>query len=593
MHAVTSRPVLLSAVVLALLAASRPAAAGVNVVELTAAQIKTDLLNHSYSATELVQSYIARIDQYNPVYNAFTLIDRSGALSQAAALDALLASPGNFAALSAMPMLGAVTAIKDSMNVAGMRTTSGYSGFVSSYTNPANPAQHGVDMVALEDAPIVTRLRDAGAIIIGKTNLPAFARSGANANSSVFGPTFNAYNVNRAPGGSSTGSAMSVSGSLVTIATAEETGGSIQNPAGAQGLVGVKTTFGLVPTTGGVPLAGSTRDVFGPNAKSVVDAANMLTAIAGYHASDANTALSTVASGHIPAGGYAAGLSTTALQGKRFGIYQPGATNAFKNTALSADVQAFYSAAQGVLSAQGATLVSDVFAGSSFQTLGGYSVWGGTNLPFELSEWMKTLDPSKSPTTVAAYKAATGIDLMAPSQPLLGSFTPTANNPTAPTVLATNAANPTVNDTASVQRFMDGRELQLAELRRLMDLYDLDGFFFPQQSSEPGLMPAAGGTGGYGSVTVSEINLVGVPQVNLPFGRYADGVPFSVAFFGDLYSEAELLGYAYDFESAIAGTAWGRVAPSLVPEPGSWLMLMAGGLGLCVWARRRKAPARA
>jgi Asp-tRNA(Asn)/Glu-tRNA(Gln) amidotransferase A subunit family amidase len=560
---------------------TRPVVAQVNVVELSAAQIKIDLLNHTYTARSLVESYLARIDQYEPTYGAFTLLDRTGALARADALDVALANPANIPALSAEPLLGAVTVIKDSMNVAGMRTTSGYSGFTSEFVSGTT---HGVDMIPLADAPAVARLRDAGAIILGKTNLPVFARSGSNANNSTFGPTLNAYNVGRAPGGSSSGTATGVSASFATIGTAEETGGSIQNPAGANGLVGVKPTFGLVPTSGGVPLAGSTRDVFGPHGKSVIDAANMLTAMAGYDASDPNTINSTVASGNIPAAGYGAGLSTTALQGKRFGIYQPGPTGStsgyFKNTNLSLEVQGLYTAAQQVLTAQGATLVSDVFAGSNFQSLGGYSNWGGTNLPHELYAWMQTLDSTKSPTTPAEFKDETGIDLLAPSNPLLGSFTPTANNPDAPLALAANAANPSVNDALSVQKFMDGRATQLAAFQAVLDAHDLDGLFFPQQSAEPTAT-------NYSSISVGEINLIGVPQVNLPFGYYStSGVPFSVAFIGDVYTEADLLSFAFDFEDAISGTPFARVAPTLVPEPASMSLLLLGGLLI---VRRRKS----
>src|SRR5712671_1412051 len=223
-----------AATVASLLLFSRPADADVNVVELTAAQIKTDLLNHTYTARSLVESYLARIDTFEPVYNAFTFLDAAGALAQADALDAQLADPTNFAVLSAEPLLGAVAVVKDSMNVAGIRTTSGFSGFTSEFVSGST---HGVDLIPLNDAPIVSRMRGAGAIVLGKTNLPVFARCVANANNSTFGPTFNAYNRPYAPGGSSSGTAVAVSGSLATLGTAEETGGSIQNPAGANGLV--------------------------------------------------------------------------------------------------------------------------------------------------------------------------------------------------------------------------------------------------------------------------------------------------------------------------------------------------------------------
>lgn len=552
-------------------------AAPVDVVELTGAEIKEDLLSGKYTARQLVESYLDRIDAYNDTYNAFTVVDREGALAQADALDAqIAANPG---ALASKPVLGSVIVIKDSMNVAGLRTTAGYSGFVSELG--------GVDLYPKADAPIVDRLRTGGAIILGKTNLPTFARSGANANNSAFGRTYNAYNLNKAPGGSSTGTATATAASFATMGTAEETGGSIQNPAGAQGLVGVKTTFGLIPTSGGVPLTGSTRDVFGPNAKTVRDAALMLDAIAGAHPSDPNTHGSSVAAGTIPAAGYAAGLSTEALVGKRFGLFSP----AFKNSGgaplqLSPDVQSRYTTAVSMLTAQGATPVSDVFSdpnlSAAFNSIGAtFSGYGGVNLPYEMNEFFKTLDPSRSPTSIAEYVAESGDDLLRERGPLLGSFDPSATAPDAGPALEAAAADPTVNQTYYVQKFMAGRAAFLRALHEIMVDYDLDGFFFPQQWREPTET-------GYSATTVSEINLLGVPQVNLPFGSYADGTPFSVAFFGDQFTEAELLAYAYDFEQASDAFGFGRVAPTLVPEPTGFAAMAFAG-GVLVLRRRRRA----
>lgn len=553
-------------------------AADVNVIELTADQIKQDLLGHKYTARQLVQSYLERINMYEDTYNAFTTLDAAGALAQADALDAQIAS--NPASLAAKPVLGSVVVIKDSMNVAGMRTTAGYSGFVSELG--------GVDLYPKADAPIVERLRTGGAIILGKTNLPVFARSGANANNSAFGPTRNAYNVNKAPGGSSSGTATATSASFATMGTAEETGGSIQNPAGAQGLVGVKTTFGLVPTAGGVPLTGSTRDVFGPNAKTVRDAALMLDAIAGQHPADPNTHGSSVAAGTIPANGYTAGLSTTALQGKRFGLFSPS----FKNSnnaplQLSPDVQARYNTAVALLTANGATPVADVFSDPNlakpFNSIAAtFSGYGGVNLPYEIDQFFRTLDPSKSPTSVAQYVARSGDQLLRQNGPLLGSFAPSGATPDAGPALGAAAADPTVNQTYYVQKFMAGRAAFLKAMHQIMVDYDLDGFFFPQQFQEPTAT-------GYSATTVSEVNLLGVPQVNLPFGYYPDGTPFSVGFFGDQYDEADLLSFAYDFEQASNALGFGRVAPILVPEPSGVVAIAFAGGVLALRRRRRHA----
>ena len=325
----------------------------VDVVELTSAQIQLDLAAQKYTVQDLVSAYQQRIDQYNPLYNAVTYLNPY-ALQDAAAADAVfLANNGQIP--DGKLLFGVPIVIKDSMNIAGVRTTSGYTGFTSENS--------GADMIPLEDAPIVARLKDAGAIILGKTNLPRFARSGSNANTSYLGPTLNSYNIEVVPGGSSTGTATAVSASFASEGTAEETGGSIQNPAGAQALVGIKPTFGLIPTSGGIPLAGSTRDVFGPISKTVTDAANFLTAIAGYDPSDPNSA---AAISNVPTEGYAAGLSTTSLQGKRFGLFGTG----FKDVELAGETKSLYDNSISILKNLGVEVVEDPFAGTNFNTLG-------------------------------------------------------------------------------------------------------------------------------------------------------------------------------------------------------------------------------
>lgn len=535
------------------------AVAAVDVVELSVSDIEAGLNTGKFTAAGVMQAYLDRISVYNSSYNAFTYLNPNAA-AEAAAADAVLKANGGVVPAN-KPMFGVPVVIKDSMNVAGVRTTSGYSGFTKE--------NGGADMIPLADSPIVARLRAAGAIILGKTNLPSFARSGSNANTSYLGPTYNTYNRNIIPGGSSSGTATAVSGSFAAIGTAEETGGSIQNPAGAQALIGVKPTFGLVPTTGGVPLNGSTRDVFGVNARTVTDAANFMSVIAGPDASDKNTIPST----GKPALGYASTLTTSALQGKRFGLF----STAFKNTPLSAETQSLYDKNIAILKAQGATVITDPFSdpglSATFASLAAapnFNSLSGANTPNDLQNYLKTLDPSKSPTSVAAFKAKTGIDLLASGGPLLGTYA--ADSETAKSV-----ATPDVSRDDLVAQFMQGRSNFLAAYRQVLDDYDLDGFFFPQEFREPGALVG----GSYGNTTVSEINLLGTPQVNLPGGYYASGSPFSLAFLGDMWTESSLLNYAYDFEQA---TRY-RTAPTLVPEPTALALIGAAGLGL---ARRRR-----
>lgn len=534
---------------------ARTLAATVNVVELTAQDIQAGLAGHQYSSVDLVNAYLARIAQYEPYYNAFTSMNPN-ALADAAALDAEYAATGPRSPLHGVPIV-----IKDSMNVAGLPTTSGYSGFVSVADGGA-----GMYLIPETDSPIVARLRAAGAIIMGKTNLPVFARSGSNANNSFYGPTFNSYDRDLLPGGSSSGTAVATSLSLVTLGTAEETGGSIQHPAGANGLVGVKTTFGLVPTSGGVPLSGSTRDVFGPNAKSVHDAAAMLDVIAGFDSSDFKTVASV---GHIPAAGYVAGLSTMALQGKRIGLYGPGWKNQTVNgmsvpIELTPDTQALYDAAVDALKAQGAIVVEHPFEGTNFAQLTNFPA-SGNSLPYDMNQFFQSLGGS-NPKSYAEFEAMTGINLFAANGPLVGNVNAT---------LTAALANPSV--LPDISGFMDGRAALLAAFRAAMDQYDLDALFYPQMFSQ--LEARVGGT--YRATTVSEVNLLGTPAVNLSGGYYPDGSPFSVQFLGDMWSEGDLLSMAYDFEQATHF----RVAPTPVPEP-TCLTLAVGGVAAGAWRRR-------
>ena len=256
--------------------------------------------------------------------------------------------------------------IKDTLNFAGMPTTGAWP--------VTSPIDGGVALVPAQDAPVVQRLVDAGAVILGKTNLPILAGSGNNANNSAYGPTFNILNRNWSPGGSSTGTAAAVAGDFAVAGIGEETGGSIQNPSSAQSLFGVKPTFALVPTVGNIPLAATTRDVLGPIAKNVNDLATILNVIAGYTPQDPKTV---AAIGELPKGGYQMDLSKKSLKGKRIGLYGPGWRSG-PNGVLSPETQTLYDNAVKLLTAAGATVVTDPFAGSGFAAETTACASGGT-----------------------------------------------------------------------------------------------------------------------------------------------------------------------------------------------------------------------
>ena len=196
--------------------------------------------------------------------------------------------------------------------------------------------------------------------------MPDFAGHGTRTRSSVAGETLNPYATDRVPGGSSGGTATAVNASFAVLGLGTETGGSIQNPAAAQALVGMKPTFGLVPLEGVVPIDATYRDVVGPLARTVLDAALTLDVIAGPTAEDLSTY---AASEHIPAEGYAAALDATALEGGRFGLVGSGWRDSF--LPLAPETEALYADAVTALRAEGAEVVEDPFAGRGWVELYG------------------------------------------------------------------------------------------------------------------------------------------------------------------------------------------------------------------------------
>jgi Asp-tRNA(Asn)/Glu-tRNA(Gln) amidotransferase A subunit family amidase len=310
-------------------------AAAIDVAELTVERIQADYAARRYTAVQLTQAFLDRIAVYEDHYNAFITMN-PGALAAAAELDLELARGTTRGPLHGVPVV-----IKDNIDYGGLLTTAGFSGF--------SKAAGGVDMIPTDDAEVVARLRRAGAIVLGKTNMPDFAGNGTHTRSSVAGVTLNPYAVDRVPGGSSGGTATAVNASFAVLGLGTETGGSIQNPAAAQALVGVKPTYGLVPLHGTFPLEGSYKDVVGPLARSVRDAAIALDVIAGPTMKDPATYSS---EGKRPANGYAAALSDTSLRGKRFGLVGTGWRTQFLPHAPETD--SIYQRAIAELRARGA-----------------------------------------------------------------------------------------------------------------------------------------------------------------------------------------------------------------------------------------------
>jgi aspartyl-tRNA(Asn)/glutamyl-tRNA(Gln) amidotransferase subunit A len=204
------------------------------------------------SATDRLESALTAIDEHDKRTNAFILIDRDAARVAAKAVDDERARGVDRGPLHGMPI-----SIKDLVDSAGQPTTAG------------SKVRNG--HVATHDAPIIERLRKAGAVIIGKTNVHEFAL-GPTSDESAFGPVLNPHDTSRVSGGSSGGSAAAVATGMGEASIGSDTGGSIRIPAAACGVVGLKPSYGEVPVHGVVPLS-VTLDHLGPITRSVADAA--------------------------------------------------------------------------------------------------------------------------------------------------------------------------------------------------------------------------------------------------------------------------------------------------------------------------------
>ena len=509
------------------------AAQQIDGVEMTVADVQAAYANGTFTAVALTQAFLDRIETFEPHYNAFISMNPD-ALEIAASLDAEYAATGPRGPLHGVPVV-----IKDNIDYGGLGTTVGYEGF--------SAAAGGLDMVPDDDAAVVSRLREAGAIILGKTNLPDFASHGTRTVSSVAGVTLNPYNVDMVPGASSGGTATAVNASFAVLGLGTETGGSIQNPSSAQALVGVKGTYGLTPIEGIYPLSGSYVDVVGPMARTVYDAAVTLDVLAGPTPEDYATY---AAAQHIPEGGYVAGLDAGSLEGKRFGLVGTGWREQWLPLDPLTEVE--YRKAVDVLIGLGAEVVEDPFEGSGFRELYREQARVSTST-YDQALYFRGLGPNAPFNSIAEWEELTGRSF--------GRGRGRRGGP--PPVPALPSA------TESGDAFQAWRIEIRALFRGVMEEHDLDGLFFPQSGTpnrplvhdpeNPESRP-----NDWAEIPSNIINDIGLPTVTVPYSYYEDGSPFVLAWIGDTWSEPQLLSWAYAMEQATHA----RRAPQLEEAPG-------------------------
>ncbi|MDP2650914.1 MAG: amidase family protein, partial [bacterium] len=247
-------------------------------INFTIKQLSQGLRNKEFSVAELTEAYLGQIEEKDKEFEAYLSVDREGALSAARGVDELLKRGEPIGALAGIPL-----AIKDNILIEGGPATAG-SKILKDYT-------------AAYDATVIQKLKRENAVFLGKTNLDEFAM-GSSTENSGYQITKNPHDLSRVPGGSSGGSAVAVAANMAAGALGSDTGGSIRQPAGFCGVVGLKPTYGAVSRYGLIALA-SSLDQIGPLTKTVEDAAILFRAIAGHDKND-----STSVSGFPPTGGY-------------------------------------------------------------------------------------------------------------------------------------------------------------------------------------------------------------------------------------------------------------------------------------------------
>ena len=482
--------------------------------EVTILDLQQWMTSGKYTARAISEQYLARIqelDKQGPSLNQIIELNPD-ALSIADAMDAERAAGKTRGQLHGIPVL-----LKDNIATADkMQTTAGSLALVGAKVP--------------RDAFVAERLRAAGAVILGKTNLSEWANFRSTHSSSGWsgrgGQTKNPYALDRTPSGSSSGSGGAIAANFAAVAVGTETDGSVTSPAAAACLVGMKPTVGLVSRSGIIPIAHS-QDTAGPMARTVTDAAILLSALTGVDARDGATAKS---AGKAPAD-YTKFLDPNGLKGARIGVARQ------KYMGYSKPTDALIASAIDVMKAQGATIVDPA------------------NIPTA-----RHLDEDEYDLLLYEFKA----DLNA----YLASLGPSSPVHSLADVIAFNEKNASTEMPYFAQEIMEAAQKkgplsetkytkELAKGKRLagpegidatIRKYKLDAIVAPTQGPASLIDLVNGDPSGGGSFT-SPAAVAGYPHITVPAG-FVFGLPVGISFVGAAWSEPTLFKLAYAYEQA-------------------------------------------
>lgn len=485
---------------------SAPASIDDDLLEITIPRLHALYAQRKYTVVQVTRWYLDRIARYDSTYRTIVHLDTAAALKEAAAQDA-----SGRVRTRPRPLEGVPCVIKSNNSIKGLVTNSGWYGYVIP----------GKELVAPADAPVVAKLRAAGAIILGQTNMPDFAASDTTI-SSVYGRTGNAYDPAFSPGGSSGGSATAVSANFAMFATGTDTGNSIRQPSGVSSLVGVLPTRGTTSIAGIQPLDWSLDNV-GPIARTVEDAAIVL------------DVMKESSSREIA---FAAGLRRDALAGKRFGVPafvlndapSNGGAGGGRWVPLDPQTRIVFMRAVEELRRAGATVViDDALLPNSF-----LNVVQTVDTSHLRGEGVKVFLRDYGP---ALYHTPLEYALT------VGSPIPAyiAGSPT--------DADASVSDAAAT--LARQRAAAVAEYDAALTSHGLDALVYPavQTPSNDELIPLRSGQRSQGPHSETGwVNVLGVPAVVVPAGYHPGGMPFGLEFSGRTGQDGALLSWAYAFE---------------------------------------------
>jgi amidase len=480
--------------------------------EADIASLQERLSGSALSARDLTQAYLERIsalDRQGPTLRS-VLETNPDALAIAQGLDQERRAKGPRGPLHGIPVL-----VKDNLDTADrMTTTAGSLALQGS--------------IASRDSFVVQRLREAGAVLLGKTNLSEWANCRSNKSTSGWsargGQCRNPYALDRNPCGSSSGSGAAVAANLCAVAIGTETDGSIVCPSNANGIVGIKPTLGLVSRAGIIPIAHS-QDTAGPMCRTVRDAAIVLGAIAGFDPNDPITAESRGRA----LSDYTRVLDKGGLRGARIGVYR-------KTFGFHRDVDRIMEEALVVLKREGAVLVdpADIpHAEEYYETEGEVLLY---EFKADLNAYLAALGP-KAPVKTLADVIAFNEAHAAEEMPYFGQEQ----------FLKAQAKGP-LTEKPYLDALEKNRRLSRAEgMDAIMDQHRLDAIVAPTGGPAWLTDCLTGDHFGGGSSTPAAV--AGYPNINVPAG-FAFGLPVGISFMGRAWSEGSLIRLAYAFEQA-------------------------------------------